>query len=207
MAAAPPTNIKADLRLNKKTFNAVAAAFFKEIGKIFPSDPKMLFLSQELQRLSKKPHKDHIPAMQFFKAMNVPTGLPSLTDGSAAVVGELVLTHDERLFAPNCNATIPQLDAVDFKNKWAMLSTANRQFVWGYLERMAALSAKVATALTIDAGDIMELVHAVTQASQASPETDEQERIAAMMGHPAVSSVAQAITEKMETLCSQESKK
>jgi hypothetical protein len=199
-SSAPGSNPKAELRLNKKTFNVVGAALFREIGKIFPNDPKLLFLSQELARFSKNKQKDHVPAMQFFKAMNLPTGLVSSEDPSSiAVVGECVLTHDPRLFSEECPVSIPQLDSVDFKKKWAMLSALNREFVWGYLERMATLSAKIATAISIDAGDIMGLMQAVSQASAEAPAASDPNEL---MTHPAVAAMAEGIRVKMEALTS-----
>lgn len=186
-------------RLLRKTFNSVAGAFFREMGKVFANDAKMTFLSEELHRLSKTKDKDHVPAMQFFKAMNTSTGLISVTDiGAIAVVGELVLTHDERLFAPECNVVIPQLDAIDFKTKWAQLSQENRQFVWGYLERMAQLSAKVAASMVINESDVMGLMSAIGAVAGAVDTTiPDHEKIKVVMADPEVAAIAQNISDRM----------
>jgi len=150
--SAPPRSTTNDKKLAKRTFNAVAGALFAQMSKIFPGDAKLVFLEQETAKLAQEKGMDHVPAMNFFKAMNQPTGLKSIAtpEGGEAVVGELVVTSDARLFAPDCKAQVPQLDALDFKGKWGHLSAENRKFVWGYLQRMAQLSARVAALETME---------------------------------------------------------
>lgn len=189
-------------RLCKKTFNSVGAAFFREIGKIFPNDPKLMFLAEELKRFSTMKDKDHVPAMQFFKAMNVATGLRSVHAPEVAVVGELVLNHDDRLFSAECTAVIPQLDAVDFKTKWGKLSQANRQFVWGYLDRMAQLSAKVAAFIAIGQGDVQDMLAAVGDLAKRNPHTfdgdDEHKIMAAVLDDAKVAAITKNIRDKVD---------
>lgn len=154
------------LLLSKKTFNRVSAALFNQLRKIFPADPKLQFLHEELNRMASSAKTEHVPAMQFFSAMNIPTGVPSIAgQGNVAVVGELILNSDDRLFSDDCSADIPQLNAVDFKAKWGLLNDTNRTCVWGYLQRMAELSAKVAAVIAINPSDIIKLVDAASKVS------------------------------------------
>jgi len=163
------------LALSKKTFNRVSAALFSQLRKIFPADPKLQFLNEELNRMAGSQKTEHVPAMQFFDAMNTSTGLPSVIgSGEIAVIGELVLNRDERLFSDDCTADIPQLNAINFKAKWASLSGANRVYVWGYLQRMAELSAKVAASAAINPYDIAKLVDAASKASMAASSSDKK---------------------------------
>ena len=192
------TNPDRELQLHKKTFNCVAIAFFKQLGKIFASDPKLVFLKDELDRLSKDKKMNHVPAMQYFQAMNIFTGVHSATTDGDAVVGELILNRDARLFSNECKATINQLEAVDFKYKWHQLTDKNKIYVWEYLARLAQLSAKVAAGMAIDMGDVMNLFTAVNEAAiKADTITNDKERMAALISDPGVAAVAKDISEKM----------
>jgi hypothetical protein len=193
MSAAPTATNK---KLAKRTFNAVACALFGQLSKIFPGDPKLLFLEQETASLARDRTMDHVPAMSFFKAMNQSTGLPSLANPMSgdAVVGELVVTGDGRLFAPDCKAEVPQLDALDLKGKWVHLSAENRKFVWGYLQRMAQLSARVATLETMDSmgpAAMQELTAALTKTAAAGGTP------ADMLNDPGVAEIAERLTTKL----------
>lgn len=181
---------KKEKNLAKKTFNTVACGLFREIGKLFPGDVKLRFLSEELEKFSKDKADAHVPAIKFFKSLSAPSGVPSLAATSAgdiAPVGELIINSDERLFT-DPNATIPDLDAIDFKGKWAKLSSDNKVLVWGYLNRMAASSAKVATLEALKAEDIA----ALTKLMSGAPKD-----VAQLMQNPAVLELSQKIGERM----------
>lgn len=179
---------KKEKDLAKKTFNATAGGLFRELGKLFPSDVKLLFLSGELEKFSKEKKDAHVPAVKFFKSMGAPSGVLSLANnGEVAPVGELVINKDERLFT-DAEASIPGLDAVDFKAKWAALSAANKVLVWNYLDRMAALSAKVATLEALKPEDML----AISQVMSGG-----HKDVAHLMQDPTILELSQKIGERM----------
>ena len=148
---------KKEKDLAKKSFNAVAKGLFRELGKLFPGDVAITFLSEELDKFSKNKADAHVPAIKFFKSLGQPSGVQSLAaDGEIAPVGELIINKDERLFTEE-SATVSGLDAINFKVKWAQLSAENKVLVWGYLDRMASCSAKVATLEALKSEDLAAL--------------------------------------------------
>jgi hypothetical protein len=193
--------------LTKKTFNVVASGLFKELSKLFPTHPTLLFLAGELERLSKDRQNAHVPAVKFFKSANSSSGVPSLAveEGSStstfAPVGELVINRDERLFyAPD--AVVPGLEAVNFKELWPLLSPENKARVWDYLNRMAELSARVATMEALNLTELSELTQLATASSSSSssapqmPKTQEEvERI--LKENPALVALSQRISERL----------
>lgn len=184
---------KKEKALAKKTFNAVAAGLFREISKLFPSDAKVLFLMKELETFSASKEDAHIPAMKFFRALNAASGIPSLAVADQiAPVGELIINKDTCLFT-DAKASIPELDIVDFKGKWATLSAENRSTVWNYLERMATLSAKVATLESLKPEDLLEL----SQAMSAAGGSGNPNAVAALMQDPKILNLGQKIGERM----------
>jgi len=131
----------------QKCFNRVATSFFRELAKIFPTDAKLQFLSSELLRMSSDKTKDRIPGIKFFHNMNS-VALDNIT------VGEMIMTKDDRLFSEDSKVTIPQLEILNFKQKWKVLCDENKCVVWGYLERMAKLSAQVFVTNTVTEQDV-----------------------------------------------------
>lgn len=180
---------KKDKDLSKKTFNAVAGGLFRELGKLFPGDVKLAFLSGELEKFSKEKKDAHVPAIKFFKALNGPSGLPSLAAPTEiAPVGELIINKDERLFT-NAEASIPDLDAIDFKGKWTQLSSLNKAAVWSYLDRMATLSAQVATLEALNPEDILKLSQLVGHGQPAD--------VSRLMQDPSILELSKKIGERM----------
>lgn len=183
-----------------KTFNATARVFFREIRKIFSKDATMDFLAGQLDKYAKNQVASHVPALQFYKAMNTKTGIPSET--GEAVVGEMVLNHDARLFSKDCTASIPQLDAIDFRNKWGLLTQENREFVWGYLERMAKLSAEAAATKAMGQEDIMRMVGAMGRVAESVvPGTSDSDKAKALLADPEISKITDNVISRMEDMC------
>jgi hypothetical protein len=186
---------KKEKDLAKKTFNTVAGALFRELGKLFPGDAKLAFLVEELDKFSKTKGDSHVPALKFFKAMSSPSGVHSLiTPTEIAPVGELVINKDDRLFTDS-NATIPDLDAIDFKGKWATLSMDNKVRVWCYLDRMAGLSAKVATLEALKTEDLV-ILNKVLSSSEGRAPRD----VSQLMQDPAIMELSQKIGERMSAV-------
>jgi hypothetical protein len=178
-----------DKNMAKKTFNAVAKGLFTQIALIFPGDPKLLLLSRELMRMSRSKGESHVPAMKFFKALNAPSGVKSAAaTGEIAPVGELILNRDDRLFT-TAEASVPDLDAVDFKGKWPKLTPKNQIEVWDYLERMATLAAKVATLEVLKPEDMAELCRLRTEGTPQD--------VKSLMANPAILELSEKIGARM----------
>lgn len=188
----------------RKTFNTVASGLFKELGKLFPTHPKLLFLANELEGLSKDHQNSHIPAIKFFKSMNSPSGVPSSVDPeNIAPLGELIINRDDRLFsAPD--AVVPGLEAADFKMLWGELGEENRARVWDYLNRMAELSARVAALETLRAEDIANVTQLLASRASSSsnpgkvPTPEEAEAI--VRDNPQLAELGAKLGERIQAL-------
>lgn len=127
-----------------KLFTASAKALMRQIDITFPNEIVTKTIQDALNEFSAKACKTpHVPAMKFFSSMNIPTGIP---DGKGGIVPlrDMILNHDSRMFSDECNMKIPELEAIDLKAKWKVLSDENREVMWQYLERMARLAFQVA---------------------------------------------------------------
>ena len=134
----------AEVRRAKKTFNIVATSLIDSLIAIFGQETKLVFLKEEMERMSKDPKDMHVPAANFFKTMNIVTAIRSETDPDRViVVGELIARTDERLFTPETKVSIPALEQLDIPAKWPKLNAKNKVKMWELLVRLAALSSQV----------------------------------------------------------------
>ena len=181
-----------------KIFNSSAKALMRQIDIIFPHETNLVFIQKEIAQYSAKGCKaPHVPAMKFYKSMGVPTGILT-PDGAMCVLGDMILNHDERMFADECSVKIPELEAIDLKAKWRVLSDENREVIWQYLEKMAKLSAKVASLKSLESGqldDIASKVRAVCE--KLPPGLSEEEKIRAVLADPQMVGAAVDIRKKL----------
>lgn len=106
-----------ELRLAKKTFNVISGALIDQLLSLFKDNGTLKFIKEELDRFAKDPKNSHVPAVKYFKTMNMatkvkPTTVGRGTDESAIVVGELIIRKDPVIFTDAVGVTIPELEAL-----------------------------------------------------------------------------------------------
>jgi len=181
-----------------KLFNSNAKALMRQIDIIFPHETNLVFIQKELaQYCSKDCKAPHVPAMKFYKSMSIPTGIAG-PNGAILVLGDMILNHDTRMFDDNCNMKIPELEAIDLKAKWKLLSDENREVIWQYLEKMAKLSAKVASLKSLAGGQLEDIAAKVRAISEKLPAgLSDEEKVRAVLADPAMVGAAVDIRNRL----------
>jgi hypothetical protein len=88
-----------EIRRAKKTFNVIAAALIDQLLTLFKGEQKLIFFKSEIENFAKNKKQDHVPAANYYNAMNIETEIPPSADvgerpnGGKIVVGELVITR------------------------------------------------------------------------------------------------------------------
>ena len=167
-----PQQIAKELRLAKKTFNVITCALIEQLLCLFKDNGTLRFLKDELERFAKDPKNNHVPAVKYFKTMNLATTVAPKVDRDAGsiVVGELVIRKDPVIFTDAVGVVIPELEALGIilwgplpfshtlkplpgmKEKWPRLNKTNQEMVWDYLIRMAKTSAQVVIGMQMTDG-------------------------------------------------------
>ena len=155
-----------DLRLAKKTFNVITVALIDQLLALFKDDGTLKFIKNEIEQTSKDPKNNHVGAVRFFRAMNLATAVKSTIergDDEKIVVGELVLRQDPVIFTDEVGVVIPDLEALNMKDKWPKLSETNKVLVWDYLSRMAKTSAQVVIGMQATSGQLTEIIQTLAE--------------------------------------------
>jgi hypothetical protein len=182
-----------------KIFNSTARALIRQLDKVFPHEVKLGILRDELERYSAKDCENpHVPAMMFYKSMELGTGIFSLPRGEEEdeereiQIGEMILNHDARLFSDECKASIQALEALDLKTKWKLLDAENRNIMWDYLERLAKKSSEVAAhARAPELDSIVERIKKMADA--LPPGLSEDEKTRRILANPELADVASSM--------------
>jgi hypothetical protein len=125
------------LNMAANNFNTVSLVLFSSLSEHFPDDAALRTLKQELARYSSPLCKDIVtPGINFFS-------MTYQTKFDSRPISDLILAHEESLFAPDSKVHIPQLDLIKFKEKWAALTYPEKDSVWRYLQILTPLSAAV----------------------------------------------------------------
>ena len=98
--------------------------------------------------------------------MNLATAVKSTIergDDEKIVVGELVLRQDPVIFTDEVGVVIPELEALNMKDKWPKLSETNKVLVWDYLSRMAKTSAQVVIGMQATSGQLTEIIQTLAE--------------------------------------------
>lgn len=153
----PNPQVTRELRLAKKTFNVISCALIEQLLGLFKDNGTLKFIKEELTRFSKDPKNNHVPAIKYFKTMNMVTKIKPKVDRvdsdlNTIVVGELVVRKDPVIFTDAVGIVIPELEALGMSDKWPRLSSANQEMVWDYLIRMAKTSAQVVIGMQMTDG-------------------------------------------------------
>lgn len=104
-----------DLKMAKKTFNTVCGVLITQLLTLFKDNGTLKFIKDELDRFAKDPKNSHVPAVKYFKTMNLATKVKPSEPGreaGAIVVGELVVRKDPIIFTDAVGVTIPELEAL-----------------------------------------------------------------------------------------------
>jgi hypothetical protein len=171
-----------DLRVAKKTFNVITNALIDQLLCLFADNGTLRFLKEELQRFASDPRSNHVPAVKYFKTMNLATKVEPkavrgpLPEESTIVVGELIIRNDPVIFTDAVGVKIPELEALGMQEKWPLLSKTNQDIVWDYLVRMAKTSAQVVIGMQMVDGTLPNVVQQLTEKGvQAHPGMTEAE--------------------------------
>ncbi|MDR3542365.1 MAG: hypothetical protein P4L69_15600 [Desulfosporosinus sp.] len=181
-----------------KIFNSNARAFMRQLDIIFPHETNLVFIKKELEQYSAKEcKKPDVPALRFYKSMSIKTGIKG-PNGVELLLGDMILNHDERLFAEDSTVTIPELSAIDLKAKWKVLDDENRETIWAYLEKMAKVSCKVASLRSLAQGQLDDIANQVRAINDKLPAgMSEEDKIKAILADPMMANVAMDIKSKL----------
>ncbi len=157
-----------EVRLAKRTFNAISIALVDQLLRLFEDNGTLKFIKGELQLFAKDPKRNHVPAVRYFKTMNLPTALKrdhdaGVGDDSVIVVGELVVRKDPVLFTDAVGVKISELENLGMIEKWPMLSKTNQEMVWDYLLRMAKTSAQVVIGTQMLSGQLAPILEKLSE--------------------------------------------
>jgi hypothetical protein len=146
-------------------FNQSCKIFLSNLLNLFPHDiileQMIVGIDASMRDLPDRPAA--VPALLFFHEIST---IVQLDDGHSAPISELVMKEDERLVRGRYPIQI--LNMLKFSERYPLLNSKNRRYIWDTLKQLLQLSAIVTLAGSKDGGVIDEFVGAIMESGRSA---------------------------------------